>query len=184
MGQMGALAAIALAMGSVSGELDRGTAALVLAQPATRPAFLLAKLTGIALVLGVGIALGVGVAWIYTAILFGPVSVAGWLVLAALAWLALLAWAALTFLASAATGSTMAAAGFGFAALIGLSLLAVIPALDHLLPTGLYLPSALIAAGQGSGVDAGELATSILGTIVIVGGCAVGALAAFRRREL
>ncbi len=40
LGQLGALAAIALAMASVSGELDRGTAALVLAQPATRPAFL------------------------------------------------------------------------------------------------------------------------------------------------
>ena len=36
LGQLGALAAIALAMGSVSGELDRGTAALVLTQPVTR----------------------------------------------------------------------------------------------------------------------------------------------------
>ena len=60
LGQMGALAAIALAMGSVSGELDRGTAALVLAQPATRSAFLLAKLSGIAIVLGAGTALGSG----------------------------------------------------------------------------------------------------------------------------
>ena len=32
LGQMGTLVAIALAMGSVAGELDRGTAALVLAQ--------------------------------------------------------------------------------------------------------------------------------------------------------
>ena len=46
LAQLGALAAIALAMGSVSGELDRGTAALVLAQPVTRPAFLAAKLLG------------------------------------------------------------------------------------------------------------------------------------------
>ncbi len=183
-GQMGALAAIALAMGSVSGELDRGTAALVLAQPATRPAFLLAKLSGIAIVLGVGVALGVGVCWGYTAILFEPLSVAGWLVLAVLAWLALVAWAALTFLASAATGSTTAAAGLGFAALIAVSLVAVIPALDRVLPTGLYLPSALIAAGHGSSVAPGELAGAITGTMVIVGGSVFGALAAFRRREL
>ena len=73
LGQLGALAAIALAMGSVSGELDRGTAALVLAQPATRPAFLLAKLAAIAVVLGGRAPLvAVGVAWIYTAILFEP----------------------------------------------------------------------------------------------------------------
>ena len=184
MGQLGALAAIALAMGSVSGELDRGTAALVLAQPATRRAFLLAKLTGIAIVLGVGTMLGVAVAWIYTAILFEPLSIVGWLVLAVLAWLALLAWAALTFLASTATGSTTAAAGLGFVALVVVSLVAVIPALDHVLPTGLYAPAGLIAAGQGAGVATGELATAIAGTIVIVGGCAIGALAAFRRREL
>ncbi len=184
MSQMGALAAIALAMGSVSGELDRGTAALVLAQPATRPAFLMAKLSGIAVVLGVGTALGVGVAWIYTAILFEPLPIAGWLVLAVLAWLALVAWAALTFLASAATGSTTAAAGLGFVALIVMSLLAVIPALDHVLPTGLSLPAALMAAGQGERVATGDLATAIAGTTVIVGACVIGAFAAFRRREL
>ena len=51
LGQLGALAAIALAMGSVSGELDRGTAAMVLAQPVGRPAFLAAKLLAIAAVL-------------------------------------------------------------------------------------------------------------------------------------
>lgn len=184
MGQMGALAAIALAMGSVSGELDRGTAALVLAQPATRPAFLLAKLTAISIVLGAGVALGVGVTWVYTAILFEPLPVAGWIVMAVLGWLALVAWASLTFLASAATGSTTAAAGLGFVALIGVSIVAVVPALDHLLPTGLMLPSGLIAAGQGDRVVAGELATAVVGTLVIVAGSAIGALAAFRRREL
>src|SRR6478752_1853918 len=56
LGQLGALAAIALAMGSVSGELERGTAALVLAQPIGRPAFLLAKLAGIGIVLGISVA--------------------------------------------------------------------------------------------------------------------------------
>ncbi len=184
LGQLGALAAIALAMGSVSGELDRGTAALVLAQPATRAAFLVAKLTGIAIVLGTCTALAVAVAWAYTAVLFEPLPIIGWIVFAVLAWLALLAWAALTFVASAATGSTMAAAGIGFVALIGVSLLAIVPALDHLLPTGLGAPSILIAADTTAGLDAGALATSIGGTIVIIVACAAGALGAFRQREL
>ena len=91
--------------------------------------------------------MAVGVAWIYTAILFEPLPIGGWVAMAVLAWLALLAWAAITFLASAATGSTTAAAGLGFVALIGLSILAVIPALDRVLPTGLTLPSILIAGG-------------------------------------
>ncbi len=183
LGQLGAVAAIALAMGSVSGELDRGTAALVLAQPATRPAFLLAKFTAIGIVLAVCTALGVAVAWVYTAILFEPLAVTGWVVLAILAWLALFAWAAITFLASAATGSTMAAAGLGFVGLIAVSLVAVVPALDHVLPTGLAGPAVLVASGVGV-VDTGTVATAVLGTLVLIAACATGAIVSFRRREL
>jgi ABC-2 type transport system permease protein len=184
LGQLGALAAIALAMGSVAGELDKGTAALVLAQPASRSAFLLAKLTAIAVVLAICTALGIVVAWLYTAILFEPAPVTGWLVFALLSWLALLAWAAVTFLASAATGSTTAAAGIGFVALIGLSLLAIAPALDHVLPTGLALPAYNLASGSATPIDGGNLATAIVGTVVLVAACGAGAVAAFRRREL
>jgi ABC-2 type transport system permease protein len=182
IGQLGALAAIALAMGSVSGELDRGTAALVLAQPATRSAFLAAKLVAIGVVLAAGVAVATVVAWIYTAILFEPLPAGGWLAMAGLSWLALMAWAAITFLASAATGSTTAAAGAGFVALIALSLLAIAPALDRLLPTGLTLPGMQLAAGVDA--DPGRLATAVLGTAVLVNVCAAGAVAMFRRREL
>jgi ABC-2 type transport system permease protein len=184
LGQLGALAAIALAMGSVAGELDRGTAALILAQPATRAAFLLAKLTGIAIVLGACTALAVASAWIYTVILFEPLPVGGWLAMGILAWLALMAWAALTFLASAATGSTTAAAGLGFVGLVAVSLLSVVPALDRLLPTGLAVPSIQIAVGDTAALDGGVLATAIGGTLVLIGACAAIALTSFRRREL
>ena len=125
-----------------------------------------------------------GVAWAYTAILFEPLPVGGFLVFAALSWLALFAWAALTFLASTVTGSSMAAAGLGFVALIGVSLMGVVPALDHLLPTGLAGPAALLATGQASAVDGGALATALAGTMLLVAACAVLAIAAFRRREL
>ncbi len=184
LGQLGALAAIALAMGAVSGELDRGTAALVLAQPVARPAFIVAKLAGIAAVLGVSTLLGALVAWAYTTILFEPQSIAGWVAFAMLAWLALMAWAAITLLASAATGSTTAAAGIGFVALIVLSLLAVVPTLDHLLPTGLAAPAALLALARTDAVDGTQLATSILGTVAIVVLATAAAVASFQRREL
>jgi ABC-2 type transport system permease protein len=184
LAQLGSLAAIALAMGSVAGELDRGTAALVLAQPATRPAFLLAKLVAIAVVLAACTAAGVAVAWMYTAVLFEPLPLAGWLAFAVLAWLALVAWASVTFLASTATGSTMAAAVIGFVALIVLSLAAIVPAVDRVLPTGLTAPGVLLAAGAGSGIDPGAVATAVGGTLVLVAACVAGAVAAFRRREL
>lgn len=184
LGQLGALAAIALAMGSVSGELDRGTAALVLAQPVTRPAFLAAKLAGIAIVLGVCTLAGVAVAWAYTVILFGGIPAAGWIAFAVLAWLTLLTWASLTFLASAATGSTTAAAGIGFVALVALSLLAVVPALDRWLPSGLSVPAMLVALGQTTSIDGAQLASALAGTIAIVALSAAGAIIAFGRREL
>ncbi len=184
MGQFGALAAIGLAMGSVAGELDRGTAALVLAQPATRSAFLAAKLVAIAIVLAIGVLVATVVAWIYTAILFEPLPVAGWAAMAVLSWLALLAWAAITFLASAATGSTTAAAGIGFASLIVVSLLAIAPALDRVLPTGLTLPAILLAADMGATVDAAKVLTAVAGTIVIIAACLAGAAFRFRAREL
>ena len=184
LGQLGALAAIALAMGSISGELDRGTAAMVLAQPVGRPAFLAAKLLAIAAVLGISTLLASAVAWIYTAILFEPLPVDGWMAMTALSWLALTAWAALTFLASAATGSTMASAGLGFVALIGFSLIAIVPAIDRFLPTGLAVPAIALAAGNTAGLDGARLATAVAGSLVLVAACLVGAIAAFRRREL
>lgn len=184
IGQLGTLAAIALAMGSVSSELDRGTAALVLAQPASRGAFLGAKLAAIGVVLAVSMALSAAIAWVYTAVLFEPQPVGGWIAMAILSWLALVAWSAVTFLASTVTGSTTAAAGLGFVALIGVSLLAAIPTLDRLLPTGLIAPAIAIASGATGALDTARLATAVAGTVLLIGGSLVGAQVAFRRREL
>ncbi len=183
LGQFGALAAIALAMGSVSGELDRGTAAMVLAQPVGRPAFLASKLLAIAVVLGIATLLACLVAWVYTAILFEPLPIGGWLAMAALSWLGLVAWTSVTFLASTATGSTMAAAGIGFTAIIVFGLLAVAPAVDRFLPSGLTVPAIGLAAGSAA-VDGARLATAVIGSVFMVGGALVAAVAAFRRREL
>ena len=183
LGQLGALAAIALAMGSVSGELDRGTAALVLAQPATRGAFLAAKLVAIGVVLAVAVTAATAVAWVYTAILFEPLPVGGWLAMTALSWLALLAWASLTFLASAATGSTTAAAGLGFVALIVVSLASIVPVLDRLLPSACPHRRSQLASG-GAVADAGAPLTAVVGTTVLILAAAVGAQVSFRSREL
>ncbi|HEX5828832.1 MAG TPA: ABC transporter permease subunit [Candidatus Limnocylindrales bacterium] len=183
LGQLGALAAIALAMGSVSGELDRGTAALVLAQPATRGAFLAAKLVAIGIVLGISLALATVVAWAYTAVLFEPLPALGWVAMAALSWLALMAWASVTFLASAATGSTTAAAGIGFVALVVTSLAAIVPAVDRLLPTGLSAPAISLGA-TGAVPDPGVALSAVLGTVVLVVVAGVAAGLTFRGREL
>src|SRR4249920_694756 len=122
LAQFGAFAAIILTMGSVATERDRGTAAFVLSKTVSRGAFLSAKVAAIGLVLAVAVALAVAVGWVYTAILFEPMPIGGWLGLACLAWLGLAAWAALTFLGSTVTGSVAAAAGIGVIAWLGLSI--------------------------------------------------------------
>jgi ABC-2 type transport system permease protein len=183
LGQVGALAAIALAMGAVSGELDRGTAALVLAQPVTRGEFLAAKLAAIAVVLAVATAAAAAAAWVYTAVLFEPLPVGGWVAMAVLSWLALLSWAAITFLASAATGSTTAAAGLGFVALVVVSLASVVPPLGSLLPSGLSTPAVEVASGSPVD-DPLALLSAVSGTILLIVASAVGANLSFRGREL
>ena len=104
--------------------------------------------------------------------------------MAALSWLALTSWASVTFLASAATGSTMASAGIGFVALIGFSLIAIVPAVDRFLPTGLAIPAMALAAGDMGGLDGGRLATAVAGSLALVVACLIAAIATFGRREL
>ena len=184
LGQLGAFAAIVLAIGAVATEKERGTAGFILTKPAGRGAFLGAKLIALGVVLGIGVLGAIAIGWVYTAILFEPQPVAGWVAFAVLAWLALSCWAAITFLASTVTGSTAAAAGVGVVALIGLSLVAAIPAAGHLLPPGLDAPALALATGQTAGLAAGDLASAVVGTVVLIGLAALGAWLSFRGQEL
>jgi ABC-2 type transport system permease protein len=185
IGQFGAFAAIVLAMGAVAGEIERGTAAFVLARPVRRRAFLAAKAVSLGLILALGVALAVAVGWVYTAILFEPQPVAGWIALGLLAWLGLAAWAAITFLASTVTGSAAAAAGLGFVALLGLSIASAVPAIARLTPAGLTAPALALGAGTATIDELGaDLWSPVAATIVLIAGCLVLAGLAFRRREL
>jgi len=182
LAQFGAFAAIILAMGSVSGELDRGTAAFVLSKTASRGAFLAAKVGVIAAILGLATLLAVGLAWSYTAVLFEPPSITGWLVLAGLAWLGLCAWAAITFMGSTVTGSTAAAAGIGFVALLVLSIVAAVPGLAPFGPGGLAAPAVAIASGET--IDRIDVLKPVISTAILIA-IALGVAAwSFRRREL
>lgn len=184
LGQLGAFAAIVLAMGAVASEKERGTAAFILTKPASRGAFLGAKLAALGMVLALATLASIGIAWAYTAILFEPGPIGGWLALAVLAWLALAAWASITFLASTISGSSALAAGVGVVALIGLSLIGAIPQLGRFLPAGLDDPALALAVGVSAGFRVGELATAVLGSVAIVAASAGAAWLSFRHQEL
>jgi ABC-2 type transport system permease protein len=178
LGQFGALAAIILAMGAVASEKGAGRRPSS-DEAASRAAFLAAKLASLRCCAATAVA--IALAWIYTAVLFEG-GLAGWVAVAFLAWLVLLAWASITFLASTVLKSAAAAAGVGFMALIGLSILSAIPPIGRWLPSG--LDGQALALATGSEVDGAMLATAVVGTMAVIVGASVAAWLAFRRQEL
>jgi ABC-2 type transport system permease protein len=182
LAQFGAFAAIILAMGAVATERDRGTAAFILSKTVSRGAFLASKALAIGVVLAVAVALAGVVAWIYTTVLFEPMPVGGWLAMTVLAWLSIVAWAAITFLGSTVTGSAAAAAGLGFLSLLVLSIAAAIPNVDRFLPGGLAKPA--LALAVGAPVEAVDVATPVVATIVLIAACLAASAWSFRRQEL
>jgi ABC-2 type transport system permease protein len=180
--QFGAIAAIVLAMGSVASEKERGTAAFVLSKTVSRGAFLAAKVASIGAVLAIGVVLATAVAWFYTAVLFEPLPVAGWVGFALLAWLGLAVWGAITFAGSVVTGSTAAAAGIGFVGLLVLSIASAIPTIGDYLPGGLAGPAIALAAGTA--VDTTDIATAVAGSLVVIVIALVVGAWSFRNQEL
>jgi ABC-2 type transport system permease protein len=180
VGQLGVIVAILLAMGAVAGEKERGTAAFILTLPAGRGAFLVAKLVAIGFTLLVAVALAAAGDWLYTTILFEPLAVPGFVVLALLLWLQMLAFVAITFLASTVTGSQLVAGGVGFVAFVALSIVAAFPVIGDWTP--LALSSAAIDVAMGETPDV--LVQPVVASLAIVVGCAAASWVSFRRQEL
>jgi ABC-2 type transport system permease protein len=179
---LGAVAAVLLTMGSIAGEKQRGTAALVLAKPVSRAAFLLAKFVALGMVLGLGTALGVLAAWLYTGLLFEPLPVVPWAQLALIAWLSTMVYVSITFAGSAAAATPLGAGAIGLAGLVVLSLASAVTPLNPWLPGGLLDVAKTVALEEVS-LDLDPPRTILVAVALIV--CAF-ALAwwRFRREEL
>jgi ABC-2 type transport system permease protein len=180
LGQAGILTAVLLAMGSVAVEKERGTAALVLSKPASRGAYLLAKMLGITVTLGIGLLLASVGGYAYTALLFKVLPPVGWAAMSALLLLMLVVYAALTFLGSVLTRSSIAAAGIGVGGLLLVALVSVLPTVGAYTPGGLSVPGRALALGNDPGLVIGPVLVN-LGLLV---GLFVVAWVAFRRQEL
>lgn len=181
LGQAGILTAILLSMGSVATEKERGTAALILSKPASRGAFLAAKLCAIAVTLGVSLALASAAGWFYTGLLFEAPDIAGWIGMNALLLLALVAYAALTFLGSALMRSAVAAAGIGVAGLVAVGLVSTLPTVAPYTPAGI---SGAPAQALALGTDPGPLIGPLLVNLGLVAALAALSWLVFRRQEL
>ncbi|MEO8247476.1 MAG: ABC transporter permease subunit [Chloroflexota bacterium] len=180
IGQTGALAAVLLAMGSVATEKERGIAALILSKPASRSAYLAAKLVAIATTLGIGVILAAIGAFVYTAILFETPSISGWLGMTVLVLLSLVVYAAITFLGSALFNSAVAAGAFGLAGIVLTAVVGAIPSVASVTPGALNTVAGEVALGRA----AADVPSAVVANVVLVSVASVGAWLAFRRQEL
>jgi ABC-2 type transport system permease protein len=167
-------------MGMVAREKERGTAAFVLTKPVSRAAFLGAKLVALVALLGIGVLIAAVATYIYTAILFAPVALGGFIGCTALILLSLVVYGLLTFLGSTIANSQLPAVGIGLAAWVLISLIGISPTAAQYTPGGLLEPAGALARGA----TADHLLLSVVANIVLCALLMALAWLAFRRQEL
>ena len=176
----GIFIALLLPMGMVAREKERGTAAFVLTKPLSREAFLAAKLVALVTLLGVGVLLAAIATYIYTAILFQPPALGGFLGCTALVLLSLVVYGLITFLGSTLASSQLPAVGIGLAAWVLLSLVGINATAARLTPAGLMDPASALARGA----TPDHLLLSVSANLVLCAVAVALAWLAFRRQEL
>ena len=181
LSQFGIICALLLAMGSVAWEKERGTAGMILTKPASRAAFLAAKLIAVATTLGIGTLLGCGFAFAYVTLLYPTTfALGGYVAMALLLWWMLVGFAAITILGSSLTKSAIAAAGIGLVALLVLGILATLPVVGEYMPTSLGTIASNLVLGKDPGFVLGPILFNIALVPVLFGITWL----TFRRQEL
>lgn len=177
--QIGVIAMILVAMGTVALERERGTAATVLSKPVSRLSFLLAKFTALTLSLVTSLALAAVACYYYTVVLFGSQDAGTFLQVSLLAALYLWVLLAVTFFCSALFKSQIAAGGLAFGVYVGLSFLSIVPQIKD------YLPGALIeGAGKLSLGAPADVSLAVAVSLAVVAICLIAAWQVFERHEL
>lgn len=177
--QFGVLLALVFAMGSVAGEKDKGTAAMVLSKPMPRGSFLLAKFAAMALTFVIAIIIAGIACYYYTYFLFGSLNILNWLALNGLIVLYILLYTAITLFFSTLTRTQYVAIGLSFGALIVLGILGGLPGFGGNFPDGMIANAAMLMSGMPV-INWTSLWVS-LGLIVA---SLIGAWLFFRKQEL
>jgi len=172
--QFGLVLAVLMGMGMVSQEKDKGTAAMLLAKPLSRTAFILAKPAALALSFLIGLTLAAAAGYYYTYLLFEALPVTGWLAMNALLMVYFGLYAALTLLASTLNKSMLGAGATAVGFVILLSLIEIIPAAKDVLTGGLLGWAGSLALGApieptwgALGVCLGIIALALTASVVI-----------------
>lgn len=175
--QFGVLLVILLFMGSVAGEKERGTAAMLISKPVHRTTFLLSKwVMGLVAIL-MGLILAGTAGWAYTTVLFEAPSITNFLILNILIAVFFTVYLSLTLLASTLARSQSAAALWSFAGLVFLLIWGAIPRLNE------YAPGRLLDWGQSLFAGRESASWEALGVAMALIAIAFIAAAAYFRKE-
>lgn len=180
MTQFGMIMAVLMGMGMVSQEKDKGTAAMVLAKPLSRTAFMLAKPAALAISFLLGTVLAAAAGYYYTLLLFEALPVGGWLGMNALLLVYFGVFAALTLLASTLNKSILISAVTAVGFVILLSLVEIIPAAKNVLTGGLLGWAGSLALGGGGEPAWGALAVCL----GLIAAALIASVLIFRRQEI
>lgn len=161
--QIGLIAVVLVAMGSVARERERGTAVLVLSKPVSTAAYVLAKITAyVATVLVVGLILG-ALAVFYAAQLFpGEADTTGSWVMVGTEVLYLAFVATVGVASSCMTRSQFKAAGIAFVALLALTAGSGLPLIGQFLPGAVTAWGASLMQGADPDPRWGALAVTLM----------------------
>ena len=162
--QVGILMVVLIAMGAISGEIYKGTAAMVLSKPVSRASFILAKLFALSTNFITALILASAACYGYTVLLLGEANFIAFIALNGLLILFFMVAISLTLLFSSIFRSHLAAGGLALVVLIGQALMVNIPRL------GDYMPSKLLSWGTGliSGEEAGAWGALRISLAIIV----------------
>lgn len=147
-GQIGLLAAILVAMGSVAAERESGTAAMILAKPVGAGQFITSKLVAVAVTFGLGVAIGAIGCYFYTLVLFGSPGGFNFLVANLIGWLYLVWCLSVTVMYSCFFRSQLAAGGLALVTLAAVAGTAGLPVVKDYSPGALSALSRAWASGD------------------------------------
>ncbi len=177
--QVGVLATVLVAMGGIAREKERGTAAMLLAKPVGKEAFVLSKLVAASAVFIVALALGAGACYAYTVMLIESGDLGGFIVLTLLITLFLAFCLAVTLLYSSIFRSSLLAGGLALATLIGQSVLTQVPFIGDFVPGSLAAWNVELLTGQPANIW-----PSIIVTFALISACVYFSAMVLRRREI
>jgi ABC-2 type transport system permease protein len=169
-----------MGMGSIVGEKEKGTAAMILSKPMPRWVFITSKFVSQTLVYSLGFILAMIAAYYYTVFLFGPIDFFAFLVVNILLLLWLLVFVAVTIFGSTVGRTTGAAAGVALVGSVLILLAGSIPRYGALAPSGLVIWAGQLLIGNETIPNGGSVALSLVLIMVAL----IAALAVFEEQEV